>query len=100
MNPQLRFQRHELKYYLPEQMCSELSRLIGPYVKPDPYLERDEAKSYMVRSLYLDTGDLRFYREKLDGLLVRKKFRVRGYNDERGVHQERRSGHPGFLRHD
>lgn len=83
MNPQLRFQRHELKYYLPEQKCSELLRLISPYVQPDPYLERDEAKSYMVRSLYLDTSDLRFYHEKLDGLLVRKKFRVRGYNNER-----------------
>jgi hypothetical protein len=83
MNPQLRFQRHELKYYLPEQTYSELLRIARPYVKLDPYLERDEAKSYVVRSLYLDTDDLRFYHEKLDGLLVRKKFRVRGYNNER-----------------
>jgi SPX domain protein involved in polyphosphate accumulation len=38
-----------------------------------------------VRSLYLDTDDLRSYHEKLAGIYHREKFRVRGYNQERAV---------------
>jgi SPX domain protein involved in polyphosphate accumulation len=81
MNTQLRFQRRELKYYLPQELYSELIRLIRPYMTLDEHLKQSEAKSYLVRSLYLDTNDLKLYREKLDGSPQRKKFRIRGYND-------------------
>jgi len=83
MNTQLRFQRRELKYYLPKQLYPELIRLIRPYMTLDEHLKRNEAKSYLVRSLYLDTDDFRFYHEKLAGSHTRRKFRIRGYNDER-----------------
>jgi hypothetical protein len=82
MNPQLRFQRHEMKYYLPEEMYPDVLRLIRPYMTLDPYLKRNGAKSYLVRSLYLDTGDLMSYYEKLAGAYHREKFRVRAYNQE------------------
>ena len=83
MKPQLRFRRHELKYYLPEQLYPELLRLIRPYMTLDPHLKQNGAKSYLVRSLYLDTNDLKFYHEKLAGNYYREKFRIRGYNEER-----------------
>ena len=83
MNTQLRFQRRELKYYLPEQLCPEVIRLIRPYMTLDEHLKGNEAKSYLVRSLYLDTDDLKFYHEKLAGSHTRRKFRIRGYNDNR-----------------
>jgi hypothetical protein len=82
MNTQLRFQRHELKYYLPEELYPQLLRFIRPYMTLDPYLRRDDAKSYLVRSLYLDTDDLRSYYEKLAGTYHREKFRVRAYDQE------------------
>jgi len=47
----------------------------------DPFSQRQETKSYLVRSLYLDTFDKRFYQEKLAGLHTRKKLRIRGYNN-------------------
>ena len=83
MNTQLRFQRRELKYYLPEQLCPEVIRLIRPYMTLDEHLKGNEAKSYLVRSLYLDTDDLKFYHEKLAGSHTRRKFRIRGYNTNR-----------------
>lgn len=85
MNPELRFQRHELKYYLPGEIYPRLLRLIRPYMTLDPYLKRNGAKSYLVRSLYLDTDDLTTYHEKLAGSYHREKFRVRAYNQERSA---------------
>lgn len=79
MSTQLRFKRRELKYYLPDELYPELIRLIRPYMTLDKYLKKG-AKSYLVRSLYLDTNDLKFYYEKLAGLHTRKKFRIRGYS--------------------
>jgi len=83
MNTQLRFQRHELKYYLPQQLYPEVIRLIRPYMTLDEHLKGNGTKSYLVRTLYLDTDDLKFYHEKLAGSHTRRKFRIRGYNDER-----------------
>jgi len=81
MQPKLRFQRHELKYYIPERLYPRIISLIEPYMELDPFSQKQETKSYLVRSLYLDTLDRRFYNEKLAGLHTRKKLRIRGYND-------------------
>lgn len=78
-----RFKRYELKYYISENLCSELINLILPYMVLDPYLKSKGVNSYFVRSLYLDTDNLRFYYEKLSGIRDREKFRIRAYNDER-----------------
>lgn len=82
MNTQLRFQRHELKYYISERLYSRVIGLIEPYMELDPFSQKQETKSYLVRSLYLDTFDRRFYNEKLAGLHTRKKLRIRGYNND------------------
>ena len=82
MNAQRRFQRHELKYYISERLYSRVISLIEPYMELDPFSQRQETKSYLVRSLYLDTFDRRFYNEKLAGLHTRKKLRIRGYNND------------------
>jgi hypothetical protein len=80
--PQLHFQRYEIKYYIPESLCPELISMINCYMTLDPHLEQKENKSYLVRSLYLDTDNLRFYNEKLAGLRNREKFRIRAYNED------------------
>lgn len=72
-----RFNRYEIKYAIP---VSSLSRL-----KPDleRFLERDSYGStqgfYSIASLYFDTPDLDCYRNKVDGLLFRRKLRIRVY---------------------
>jgi hypothetical protein len=38
------------------------------------------SKRYVVRSLYFDTPDFRNYHAKIDGIQVRKKFRLRYYS--------------------
>jgi len=82
MRTQLRFQRRELKYYLPEQVYPELMRLIRDYMKLDEHLEEAGSSNYVVRSLYLDTDDLKCYYEKKDGVHTRRKFRIRAYGDD------------------
>ena len=44
MNTQLRFQRRELKYYLPEQLYPEIIRLIRPSMTLEEHLKENEAK--------------------------------------------------------
>ncbi len=77
------FKRYELKYYIPEKFCPELIDYISPYMVIDPHLRSKGVDSYLVRSLYLDTDNLKFYYEKLSGICYREKFRIRAYNDER-----------------
>jgi len=74
-----RFNRYEIKYAIP---VSSLARLIPDLER---FLERDDNGSvdgfYSVASLYFDTPDLDCYRNKLDGLLFRRKLRIRIYPD-------------------
>lgn len=76
--------RYELKYYLPLEVADDVRRFITPYVVHDPYCADLPGHRYTVRSIYLDTDDLRFYSEKLDSLNNRKKVRVRTYNEPDG----------------
>jgi len=51
---------------------------LGPRVRPDKWTPPDR-KDYTVHSVYFDTCDLDFYYEKLAGIKLRKKVRIRGY---------------------
>jgi len=73
--------RYEIKYPLAADLIPEISRRLRLYADVDPHVPRDRS-SYTVRTLYLDTPDLRCYYEKLDGLKVRKKLRIRAYGRE------------------
>jgi SPX domain protein involved in polyphosphate accumulation len=52
-----------------------------PYTTVDPHLKNVEENKYTVRSIYFDTPELDFYYEKLDGIKIRKKLRIRTYNE-------------------
>lgn len=73
--------RQENKYWVPNDRKDELLNDIMPYLKHDDYSEGRPLKEYTVRSIYLDTPVLTSYYEKLAGLKVRSKFRIRGYNE-------------------
>lgn len=53
------------------------------YILPDTY--NNSSWQYMLSSLYYDTDDYRFYREKLDWLKFRRKVRIRIYETEKTI---------------
>ncbi len=61
---------------------SNLRRTLKPYIKQDEVAARGEFGEYKVKSIYFDTTSLRDYRDKIEGYKIRKKLRIRTYNDE------------------
>jgi hypothetical protein len=74
--------RIEYKYFVPVSRLEELRAKVFPFVEPDQNMETRSVKEYTVRSVYLDSPELDFYHEKIEGLQIRKKLRVRAYNRE------------------
>jgi hypothetical protein len=56
--------------------------MLSPFVIPDKHVRKNPDYTYTVRSIYFDTPDLLFYREKMEGVPYRLKLRIRGYNLE------------------
>lgn len=72
--------RYEYKYLVDTKLLDRLRRSFEPYLEPDEYAAGRNNAEYTVRSIYFDTHNLQFYHEKLSGIMVRKKLRIRGYN--------------------
>lgn len=75
--------RLEYKFLLPRTRAGELREAIRPYVCVDRFAESRPGRHYTVRSIYYDNRRFRCYDEKFDGLRLKKKFRIRGYDSER-----------------
>jgi SPX domain protein involved in polyphosphate accumulation len=73
--------RNEIKYYVPLDKVAAIKEFIKPYVNLDPYAVNQNNQQYTIRSIYLDSPQLDFYYQKMDGLPVRRKLRIRVYND-------------------
>ncbi len=71
--------RFEYKYLVPCERLDELRECVRPFVELDKYAERSGGQ-YTVRSIYFDTPRLSNYLQKIEGLKMRKKLRIRGYN--------------------
>lgn len=71
--------RLEYKYLVDNNRHDELIAAVKPYLVPDT--NYSPSNHYTVRSIYFDTSKLKYYHEKLEGINVRKKLRVRGYNE-------------------
>jgi len=72
--------RYEIKYLVPDKLKNSLRNDMMQYLKHDYYSESRPLNEYTVRSIYLDTPELKSYYEKLSGIKIRNKFRIRGYN--------------------
>lgn len=72
--------RLEYKYLIPNKFIEPIRAYFNPYLELDPYAINRPENQYTVRSIYYDTRNLDSYYNKLAGIRVRKKFRVRGYN--------------------
>ncbi|MBQ5944907.1 VTC domain-containing protein [bacterium] len=60
-----KFNRFELKYLISYDTAQKLQKDLKKYVIPDSYSKKDNGL-YALSSLYYDTDDYRFYREKVD----------------------------------
>ncbi len=73
--------RLEYKYVVPKALLPELRAALRPYVCLDGFCEACAERQYTVRSIYYDTRRFACYDEKFDGFRLKKKLRIRGYNE-------------------
>lgn len=77
LTPNLHFRRFEFKYHVPRAMADRIIPQMMNYMQWDPYTGDDDY--YYVHTLYMDSPELKCYHEKLDGIMNRKKVRIRSY---------------------
>ncbi|MEE9268732.1 MAG: polyphosphate polymerase domain-containing protein [Candidatus Krumholzibacteria bacterium] len=73
--------RLEYKYPVSLEHLPAIRKLMRPYVNVDEHADKRDAKEYTVRSIYFDTAEMEYYLERIEGISVRKKIRIRGYNE-------------------
>lgn len=79
--------RYEQKYIIKKNQYLELRQILSTMMGQDDHV--GESGDYMIRSLYFDDMYRSAYKEKLDGVYARKKYRVRVYNcGDRVIHLE------------
>ncbi len=70
--------RHEMKYIITDSQYDEISRVLNAIMKHDGNIR--EGNTYNIRSLYFDDIYRTAYEEKISGVQVRKKYRIRIYD--------------------
>lgn len=86
--------RHEWKHVLNTGDLLMLRQRLQSIMEKDPYAVNGK---YQIRSLYFDTLDDKALREKIDGVNMREKFRIRLYNyDSSVIHLEKKSKRNGL----
>jgi hypothetical protein len=73
--------RLEYKFIVPKSHAGELRRVLQPWVRLDKHSEKRPGHRYTVRSIYYDNRRFACYEEKVEGFPLKKKFRIRGYNE-------------------
>ena len=71
------FNRFELKYLLSLSDASRIRRRMAGLVRSDP--SDPDQRGYEVHSVYFDSPGLGFFWEKVEGLRIRRKIRLRRY---------------------
>ena len=80
--------RHEIKHEISYADMIVLRQRLRAVMKPDEHAVNGQ---YKIRSLYFDNIDDKALREKLDGVNVREKYRIRLYNNDPSfIHLERK----------
>ncbi|MEO7955821.1 MAG: polyphosphate polymerase domain-containing protein [Fibrobacteria bacterium] len=74
-------ERYELKYTIPSGMVEAISAFIRPYCYLDRYSNLAADGFYQVNSLYLDSPDFLFLRNRLEGRENRFNMRTRSYGE-------------------
>lgn len=86
--------RHEWKHILNKSYLLILRQRLRAVMESDPHAIDGK---YHIRSLYFDNIDDKALREKIDGVNMREKFRIRLYNcDPSVIHLEKKSKRNGL----
>lgn len=72
--------RHELKYQIGYAQYIELRSRLRTMMQHDEHTDADGR--YLIRSIYFDNYMDKALREKVQGIPIREKFRIRYYNDD------------------
>ena len=72
--------RTELKHIITEMDAQLIRSRVKPIMQRDSHCGQDG--KYFIRSLYFDTHEDKALHEKIDGVPIRDKFRIRFYNHE------------------
>ena len=81
----LHFARFEFKYLLTADAQKELESELGYFLEFDPFVKERPDHQYLVRSLYFDDPHYTSFYDKIDGLHLRSKFRVRTYTNDLAI---------------
>jgi hypothetical protein len=73
--------RHELKFIISKQAALMLKSRLSMVMDIDRN-NRWEDKTYLIRSLYFDDVSSSAFYDKMDGVWLRKKYRIRYYNHD------------------
>lgn len=86
--------RHEWKHEINYADMLVLRARLGAILRPDPHAVGGR---YLIRSLYWDNQHDKALREKIDGVNMREKFRIRYYNGDTSlIHLEKKSKRSGL----
>ena len=73
--------RYEYKYLVPNSLIGKIRSEIIPFVELDDNAQKRSEGQYTVRSIYYDSPQFNCYQEKIEGIKIRNKYRIRGYNN-------------------
>ena len=86
--------RHEWKHEISYSDLLTIRQRLRAVAEADPHAANG---SYLIRSLYFDNDRDKALREKIDGVNMREKFRIRYYNaDPSVIHLEKKSKRNGL----
>ncbi len=86
--------RHEWKHEISLSDMYAIRQRLRAVAKPDPHAADGK---YRIRSLYFDSASDKALREKIDGVNMREKFRIRYYNGDTSlIHLEKKSKRSGL----
>ena len=86
--------RHEWKHEISWSDLMTIRQRLLAVAEPDPHATDGK---YLIRSLYFDNDRNKALREKIDGVNMREKFRLRYYNgDPTAIHLEKKSKRNGL----
>ncbi len=89
--------RHELKFKISNAAAEVLKQKLSLILDKDKFAYYKDG-SYLIKSLYFDDRDSSSYYEKMDGVLYRKKYRIRMYNDDESfIRLEKKMKHNNFT---
>ena len=74
--------RLEYKFLVNINDLERLREKLEPFVDLDPFVKEGIVNEYTVRSIYFDSSNFNFYHEKIDGIKIRKKLRIRSYDNK------------------